>query len=69
MKNQLDIINTTFEKVKSKDERKGFWDGFWSFLTVIITLLFCGLYLVFLTPLGWFSILLMSLVYKFLIAA
>jgi hypothetical protein len=68
MKNNLDIINATFEKVKTGESAKdGFWGGFWSFLTVITTLLFCGFYLIFLNPLGWISIVIMSLVYKFII--
>jgi hypothetical protein len=68
MKDQLDIINTSFEKVIPKNEKGGFWAGLWQFLSLIAVLFFCAFYLLILNPIGWFSIVWLSLVYKFIIS-
>lgn len=67
MKDQLEIINTSFEKVMPKNEKGGFIGGLWQFLSLVAVLIFCAFYILCLTPVGWFSILLLSLVYKLLI--
>jgi|694.fasta_scaffold58663_7 hypothetical protein len=64
MKDQLEIVNTSFEKVISKNEYKGFWGGLWQFLTVVAVLIFCGFYLLFLNPLGWISLIILTCLYK-----
>ena len=69
MKKQLEIINATFEKVVPKKELNN--TNFWSFLTTTISTFFAFLFitfvLLFLNPIGWLSIVLMSLIYKFII--
>lgn len=67
MKDQLEIINARFEKVMPKNEKGGFLGGLWQLLSLLAVLIFCGFYLLFLTPVGWFSIVLLSLVYKLLV--
>ena len=69
MKKQLEIINATFEKVVPKKEtEKG---NFWTFLTTTVTtffaFLFIAFFMLFLHPFGWLSIVIMSLLYKFVI--
>jgi hypothetical protein len=63
MNNQLEIISTSFEKIQPKDGKMDFW----SFMSLIGTLIFITFYLVFLTPVGWLSIAIISLIYKFII--
>lgn len=67
MKDQLEIINAKFEKNIPKNEKGGFWGGLWQFLSLVAVLIFCAFYLLLLTPVGWFSIVLFSLVYKLLV--
>jgi hypothetical protein len=67
MKNQLEIINTSFEKVIPKNEQGGFWGGFWQFMSLVAALIFCAFYLLFLNPIGWLSIVICSLLYKFVL--
>ena len=70
MKNQLEIINTTFEKIVPKSEPNK--ANFWTFLTTTFTTLmafsFLLFFMLFLHPLGWLSIVIMSLIYKFIIS-
>jgi hypothetical protein len=66
MKDQLEIINAKFEKVMPKNDKGGFWGGLWQFLSLVSILIFCAFYVLFLNPLGWLSIVIMSLVYKFI---
>jgi len=66
MKEQLDIINASFEKVIPKNEKGGFWGGLWQFLSLISVLIFCGFYLLFLNPMGWVAIVIFTLLYKFI---
>jgi hypothetical protein len=63
MKNGLEIINASFEKVVPKDKRIGFWE----FLTVVVSLIFAGFVLLFLNPLGWVALVICTLLYKFII--
>ncbi len=67
MKNQLEVINATFEKMIPKPDKANFW----SFLTTTFTTLFAFIFvifvLLFLNPIGWLSIVIMSLLYKFVI--
>jgi hypothetical protein len=63
MKNGLEIINASFEKVVPKDKKIGFWE----FLTVVVSLIFAGFVLLFLNPLGWVALVLCTLLYKFVI--
>jgi len=69
MKKQLEIINTTFEKVVPKNEPDK--ANFWSFLTTSVTtffaFLFVAFFMLFLHPFGWLSIVIMTLLYKFVI--
>lgn len=67
MKDQLEIINAKFEKIIPKNEKGGFWGGLWQFLSLVAVLIFCAFYLLFLTPIGWFSVVLFSLVYRLLV--
>ena len=71
MKKQLEIINTTVEKVLPQKKDDGFKANFWSFLTTTFTTFFAFLFIVFfllfLNPIGWLSIVLMALIYKFII--
>lgn len=69
MKDQLEIINTSFQKVIPKNDNGGFWGGLWQFLSLVSVLIFCSFYLLFLNPIGWFSIVLFSLVYRFIIGS
>lgn len=69
MKKDLEIINTSFEKVLPKNENGGFWGGLWQFMSLVAVLIFCAFYLTILNPIGWFSIVLFSLVYKFIIGS
>jgi hypothetical protein len=69
MKDQLEIINAKFEKVMPKNDKGGFWGGLWQFLSLVSILIFCAFYVLFLNPLGWLSIVIMSLVYKFIIGS
>jgi len=68
MKDQLEIINAKFEKIIPKNESNSFLGGLWSFLSLVAVLLFCVFYLLVLNPIGWFSIVLLSLIYKFIIS-
>jgi len=63
MKNGLEIINASFEKVVPKDKKIGFWE----FLTVVVSLIFAGFVLLFLNPLGWVALVICTLLYKFAI--
>jgi hypothetical protein len=63
MKNSLEIINASFEKVVPKDKKIGFWE----FLTVVSSLIFAGFVLLFLNPLGWVALVICTLLYKFII--
>jgi hypothetical protein len=63
MKNGLEIINASFEKVVPKDKKIGFWE----FLTVVVSLIFAGFVLLFLNPLGWVALVICTLLYKFII--
>jgi hypothetical protein len=63
MKNGLEIINASFEKVVPKDKKIGFWE----FLTVLVSLIFAGFVLLFLNPLGWVALVICTLLYKFII--
>jgi hypothetical protein len=65
MKNSLEIINASFEKVVPKDRKIGFWE----FLTVVVSLIFSGFVLLFLYPLGWVALVICTLLYKFVISA
>lgn len=67
MKDQLEIINSSFEKVIPKNDKGGFWGGLWQFLSLVAVLIFCTFYLLLLTPVGWLSIVILSLIYKFII--
>jgi hypothetical protein len=69
MKDQLEIINAKFEKIIPKNESGGFWGGLWQFMSLIAVLIFCAFYLLFLNPLGWLSIVILSLVYKFIVGS
>jgi hypothetical protein len=72
MKKQLEIINATFEKVVPKKETETKKGNFWTFLTTTFTTLFALVFvlfvLLFLNPIGWLSIVIMSLLYKFVIS-
>ena len=69
MKKQLEIINATFEKVIPQKKES---DNFWSFLTSVFStffaFLFITFFMLFLHPFGWLSIIIMSLLYKFVIS-
>ena len=69
MKKQLEIINTTFEKITQKPER----DNFWGFITQIFNTFFALLFIIFFIllfhPIGWLSIVILSLLYKFVITS
>jgi len=67
MKDQLEIINAKFEKIIPKNESGGFWGGLWQFMSLTAVLIFCAFYLLVLTPIGWLSIMILSLIYKFII--
>lgn len=67
MKDQLEIVNTSFEKKIPKNNITGFWGGLWHFLTVVSVLIFCGFYLIFLNPLGWISLIIITCLYKVII--
>lgn len=67
MKDQLEIVNASFEKIIPKNDVTGFWGGLWQFLTTVAVLIFCGFYLVFLNPLGWISLVILTCLYKFII--
>lgn len=67
MKEQLDIINASFEKVIPKNEKGSFWGGLWQFMSLVSVLVFCAFYLLILNPVGWLSIMILSLIYKFII--
>lgn len=67
MKDQLEIVNTSFEKIIPKNNVTGFWSGLWQFLTTVAVLIFCGFYLLFLNPLGWISLVILTCLYKFII--
>jgi hypothetical protein len=69
MKDQLEIINAKFEKIIPKNENGGFWGGLWQFLSLISVLIFCAFYILFLNPIGWLSIMILSLIYKFIIGS
>lgn len=69
MKDKLEIINASFEKVMPKNEKGGFWGGLWQFLSLIVVLIFCAFYLLVLNPIGWLSIMILSLIYKFIIGS
>lgn len=67
MKDQLEIINAKFEKILPKNDKGGFWGGLWQFLSLVSVLIFCAFYLLVLNPVGWLSIMILSLIYKFII--
>jgi hypothetical protein len=62
MKEQLEIINTGWEKINPKNNKHNFW----SFLVAVTVLIFILLYLILFTIPGWFMIVLTTLIYKFL---
>jgi hypothetical protein len=70
MKKQLEIINATFEKVVPKKENNN--SNLWSFLTTTVStffaFLFIAFFMLFLHPFGWLSIIIMTLLYKFVIS-
>ena len=66
MKEQLEIINASFEKILPKNEKGGFWSGLWQFLSLVVVLIFCGFYLLFLNPMGWIAIVILTLLFKFI---
>jgi hypothetical protein len=70
MKKQLEIINTTFEKIVPKKESND--ANFWSFLTTSVSTFFAFSFIIFfmlfLHPFGWLSIIIMTLLYKFVIS-
>jgi hypothetical protein len=68
MKKELDIINTTFEKVVHKPETPNFWSFLTNTFTTFFAFLFIIFFMLFLHPLGWLSIVIMSLLYKFVIS-
>lgn len=68
MKNQLEIINTTFEKMVPKSEKANFWTFLTTTFTTLMAFLFLLFFMLFLHPLGWLSIVIMSLIYKFIIS-
>jgi hypothetical protein len=63
MKKEIDIITTKFDRIWPKDRKLGFWD----FLTTLSALIFAGFYLIFLTPMGWVSIVICTLLFKFVV--
>ena len=63
MKEQLDVINASWEKIAPKDNKYNLW----SFLTVIGLLIFTLFYLLLFTTPGWFVIVLGTLIYKTLL--
>ncbi len=69
MKDQLEIINTKFEKILPKNEKGGFWGSLWQFLSLIAVLTFCAFYLLLLTPMGWVAIVICTLLFKFVVGA
>jgi hypothetical protein len=62
MKEQFDIINTSWDKLAPKDNKYNLW----SFLMVIGLLIFILLNLLLFTVPGWFVIVLVTLIFKFL---
>ena len=70
MKKQLEIINATFENVAPKKESNN--SNFWSFLTTSVSTFFAFLFIIifmlFFHPFGWLSIIIMTLLYKFVIS-
>jgi len=70
MKKQLEIINATFEKVvpKKETEKGNFWTFLTNTFTTFFALVFVIFVLLFLNPIGWLSIVIMSLLYKFVIS-
>jgi hypothetical protein len=70
MKKQLEIINATFEKVvpKKENEKGNFWTFLTNTFTTFFALVFVLFVLLFLNPIGWLSIVIMSLLYKFVIS-
>lgn len=67
MKNQLEIINTTFEKVTSKTDKANFWSFLTTAFSTLIAFLFLIFFMLFLTPWGLLSIVVMALIYRFII--
>jgi len=63
MRKDLEVITAKFEKVVPKDRKIGFWD----FLTICSVLIFALFYLLLFNPIGWFAIVLCTLLYKFVI--
>lgn len=69
MKKQLEIINTTFEKViPSKKDGDNFWSFLSATFSTFFAFLFITFFMLFLHPLGWLSIIIMTLLYKFVIS-
>lgn len=69
MKKQLEIINATFEKIKTKDnENSNFWSFLTNTITIFLSFLFIIFFMLFLHPFGWLSIVIMALIYKFIIS-
>lgn len=63
MKEQLEVINASWEKIAPKDTKYNFW----TFLMVTVFLIFAFLYLLLFTIPGWFTIVLGTLIYKTLL--
>jgi hypothetical protein len=63
MKEQLEVINASWEKITPKDNKYNLW----SFLLVIALLIFTLFYLLLFTIPGWFIIVLGTLLYKTLL--
>jgi len=67
MNKQIEIINTRFEKVLPKNEKGTFFGGLWAFLCLVAVLIFCFLYLLIFSPLGWLGVVILTLLYKFIV--
>jgi hypothetical protein len=60
MKEQLELINTSWEKIAPKDNKYNIW----TCIMVLGLLIFALLYLLLFTIPGWFVIVLGTLIYK-----
>lgn len=69
MKDRLEIVNASFEKIIPKNESGSFFGGFWQFLSLVAVLIFCAFYLLFLNPIGWAAIVICSLLFKILVGS
>lgn len=63
MKEELEVINASWEKIAPKDNK----NNLWTFLMMVALLIFALFYLVLFTIPGWFLIVLGTLIYKFII--